>query len=345
MLKDFIDCTGKAKLWRPAGAKALNAHVTGRIKQPGAADKALTYKTDGVSATWLDTKDNKVMERQVADTLSIQEFGLVKQIVPEEYFSADPYAQLLKMPKLTKLPTDNVAGEACDIIQGQTEDGSRTITWAISAKDRLPRRIEMATGTGENQLAMILEMTNVDSSKQFTAKDFDIPTPVGFIVDKQAPVTPSNPAGAQPAAEIGVAAGTAAPGVTLKDSTGNDVNIASLKGNVVVLEFFGTMFKASHIGSMDIQSMSTAEFKDKPVKFFGMACREPNETASVEYFKTNGLTYTLVPKADAAVADYKVKGFPSYVVIDGSGNVSAFYQTWPGKDVMASAINKALETK
>jgi hypothetical protein len=91
--------------------------------------------------------------------------------------------------------------------------------------------------------------------------------------------------------------------------------------------------------------MSTNEFKDKSVKFVGMACREKDETASTEYFQTNGLTYTLVPKGDAAVADFKVKGFPSYVVIDPKGNVAAFYQTWPGKDVMMSEINKALEAK
>jgi outer membrane lipoprotein-sorting protein/peroxiredoxin len=346
MLKDFIDCDGKVKMMRPAAGKPLTAMVTGRIKQPGAGDKNLTYKSDGVTAQWLDQKDNKFMERQVADTLAIQEFGLAKQLVPEDYFNNEPYAQVMKMEKLTKLPTDNVKGEACDIIQGATADGTRTITWAISAKDRLPRRMEMATGQGANQLSMILEMSNFDSSKALTAKDFEIPLPTGYIVDKQSPVTPANPGTpGQPAAEIGVAAGTAAPGVMLKDSTGKDLSLEGLKGNVVVLEFFGTMFKASHIGSLDIQGMSTGDFKDKKVKFIGMACREPNDSAAAEYFKTNGLTYTLVPKADAAVADYKIKGFPSYVIVDGTGKVSAFFQTWPGKDVVASEINKALEAK
>ena len=89
---------------------------------------------------------------------------------------------------------------------------------------------------------------------------------------------------------IGVASGTPAPTFTGKDSKGEEISLANMKGNVVVLEFFGTMFKASNIGSLDIQSMSTGEFKDKGVKFIGMACREPNDAAAVDYFKNNGLT-------------------------------------------------------
>jgi peroxiredoxin/outer membrane lipoprotein-sorting protein len=345
VLKDFIDCDGQVKMMRTEAGKPLTALVTGRIKQPGEGDKHLTYRTDGTTAQWLDQKNNKMMERQVADTMANQEFGLAKQLLPDDYFNNEPFAQVLRMEKLTKLPTDNVQGEVCDIVQGASSDGTRTTTWAISTKDRLPRRVEMATGQGDKAISMILEMSNFDTAKAFTAKDFEIAVPTGYIVDKQSVPTPANPMAAQPAAEIGVPAGTTAPGVAMKDSTGKDFSLEALKGNVVVLEFFGTMFKASHIGSLDIQSMSTNEFKDKSVKFVGMACREKDETASTEYFQTNGLTYTLVPKGDAAVADFKVKGFPSYVVIDPKGNVAAFYQTWPGKDVMMSEINKALEAK
>jgi len=348
MLKDFIDCDGKVKLWHAAGAKTPTVMVTGRIKQPGAGDKQLTYKSDGNMAVWLDQKDNKQMERSVNDSANIQEYGLAKQLVPEDYFSTEPFSQVKKMDKLTKLPTDNVNGEACDIIQGQTADGSRTITWAISTKDRLPRRMEMSTGTGKDSLSMILEMKNFDMSKPFTAKDFEIVTPTGYIVDKGSTPTinPAMPGIApQPAAEIGLAHGTPAPAVSLKDSEGKNLALADMKGNVAVLEFFGTMFKASNIGSLDIQALSTGDFKGKNVKFIGMACRENNDAAAKDYWKTNGLSYTLVPKADAAVQDFKVKGFPSYVVINGKGEVATFFQTWPGKDVMASAITQAMEEK
>lgn len=347
MLKDFIDCDGVVTLWRQPGGKAPTVMVTGRIKQPGAGDKKLHYTNDGVTSRWLEQKDNKLYERPATDTLANQEQSLAKQLMPDEYTSAEPFAQVLKMEKLTKLSSDTVVGEPCDIIEGATADGTRTITWAISTKDRLPRRMEMATGQGEQKLSMILEMKNFDTSKKFTAKDFDIPLPTGYIVDKSAPAAapavPGQPA--VPAAEIGVAAGTAAPAVTVKDADGKEFAVNAASGNVTVLEFFGTMFKASNIGSLDLQSLATGDFKDKNVKFVGMACREPNDNAAKEYFKTNGLTYTLVPKADAAVEPFKVKGFPSYVVLNGKGEVASFFQTWPGKDVMSSAITQAMEAK
>lgn len=351
MLKDFIDCNGKVMLWRPAGAKTPTVMVTGRIKQPGAGDKNLTYKSDGTKANWLEQKDNKLMIRGVNDQAAVQEFGLAKQLLPEEYTSADPFAQVMKLDKLVKLPIENVNGEPCDIVQGTTADGSRTITWAISAKDRLPRRMEMATGVEPNKLSMILEMTNFDSGKALAAKDFDIALPVGYVVDENAaqPAMNANAANpgqpSAPAAEIGLAAGTAAPNFTLKGADGKDVTLAGMKNNVVVLEFFGTMFKASNIGSLDIQSLSSADFKGKSVKFIGMACREPGDAAAKDYFKNNNLTYTLVPNANAAVEDFKIKGFPSYYVINGKGEVASFFQTWPGKDVMASAVNQAMEAK
>lgn len=344
MLKDFIDCDGKVMVMRSSPTAAPTFKVEGRIKQPGAGDKHLTYVNDGANARWLDQKDNKLMERTLSDANATQELSLAKQLIPEEYFSPEPFGALLKMDKLAKLPNDTVNGEVCDIVQGSTADGSRSITWAISARDRLPRRMEMATGQGDTKLAMILEMTNVDTSRKLAAKDFEIALPTGYVVDK-GPVNTANPAAAnqQPAAEIGLAAGTPAPNFVLKDSGGKEITLEGLRGNVVVLEFFGTMFKASNIGSLDIQSMASGEFKGKNVKFIGMACREPNEAAPKEYFSDNGLTYTLVPKADAAVDEFKVKGFPSYYVIDAKGNVAAFFQTWPGKDVIASAVNQAMQ--
>lgn len=350
MLKEIIDCEGKAKVWRTAPGKPPMIFVTGKIKQPAAADKMLTFMSDGTIAQWLEQKNNTLYERAVTDSLTQQEFSLVKQIMPEEYTSNQPFAQVLRMEKLTKLPNDNVKGEVCEIIEGSTADGSRTITWAISVADKLPRRMEMATGMGDKKIAMIHEMSNFNTAAKFTPEDFKIALPVGFIKDVGAPVPPgiadkNNPnLVPSPAVELGLAAGTAAPAFSFKDADGKDVSLAGMKGNVAVLEFFGTMFKDSTIGSASLQSLSD-EFKDKNVKFVGLACREGSDAAAKDYFKTNALTYTLVPKADAAVADYKVVGFPSYYVITADGKVAAFYQRFPGKDVMTSAINQAMQSK
>lgn len=348
MLKEIIDCEGKVKVWRKDPAKPAMIHVSGRIKQPAAGDKMLTFMSDGVVAQWLEQKNNTKYERSVSDSLTQQEFSLVKQIMPEEFTSAQPFAQVLRMEKLTKLPNDNIKGEVCEIIEGSTADGSRTITWAIGVADKLPRRMEMATGQGDKKIAMILELTNINTAPKFSDDDFKVAMPTGYIEDKAASVPSSmvnNPNVAViPEVDMGLSIGTAAPAFSFKDADGKDCSLASMKGSVVVLDFFGTMFKASTIGSATLQAIAD-DFKGKNVKFVGMACREPNENTAKEYFKTNGLSYTLVPKADSIVTDYKIAGFPSYYIIDGNGNVAAFYQNFPGKDVMVSAINQALQGK
>ncbi|MCC6323136.1 MAG: TlpA family protein disulfide reductase [Phycisphaerales bacterium] len=350
MLKEIIDCEGKVKVWRQDAAKPAMIMVTGRIKQPAAGDKNLTFMSDGMTATWLEQKNNTKYERSVSDSLAQQEFSLVKQIMPEEFTSTQPYAQVLRMEKLSKLPNDNFKGEVCEVIEGSTADGTRTITWAISVADKLPRRMEMATGMGDKKISMILEMTSVNAAAKFTAEDFKISMPTGYVEDKAANVPAEiankhNPNVApMPEVEMGLKAGTAAPAFSFKSTDGKDVTLAGMKGDVVVLEFFGSMFKSSAVGSATLQAMSD-EFKGKNVKFVGLACREANENTAKEYFKTNGLSYTLVAKGDAAVADYKVVGFPSYYVIDTKGNVAAFYQSFPGKDVMTSAVNQAMQAK
>lgn len=347
MLKDFIDCSGTVKIFRPEGAKAPMVMCTGRIKQPAAADKQLTYSQDGTTARWLDQKENKLFERAANDSLAVQEYGLVKQIMPEDYLLNEPFSQIMKMDKLTKLPSDNVKGEVCDIVQGASADGMRKVTWAFSVKDHLPRRMEMATGSGENVVSMILEVANVNTAATLTAKDFDIAMPTGYTLDKGATASvptsaaPGNPA---PDVQLGLKPAEPAPNFVLKDVSGGEVSLASMKGKVVVLEFFGSMFKASTIGSIDLNSIAS-EMKDKNVKVLGLACREASEGTAKEYFKNNNLSYTLVPKADAAVTDYNIKGFPSYYVITPSGKIGSFFQSYPGKDAMVSAITQAGEDK
>jgi len=348
MLKEIIDCEGKVKIWRPEAGKPAKLVVTGKIKQPAAADKMLTYMQDGTIAQWLEQKDNSMYERGMMDSLALQEFNLAKQIVPEDYFAGQPFGQVLKMEKLSKLPNDNIKGEVCEIIEGSTADGSRTITWAISVADKLPRRMEMATGKDDKKIAMILEITNVNASAKLSADDFKIAMPTGFVLNKMQDMpkaaNPNNPnQPAQPEIELGLKSGVPAPAFSFKDVDGKDCSLGAMKGNVVVLEFFGSMFKASAVGSATIQSM-TDDFKGKNVKFVGLACREPSDAVAKEYFKTNALTYTLVTKGDAAVADYNVKGFPSYYVITPDGKIAAFFQNFPGKDVLASAINQAMQS-
>ena len=346
VLKDIIDSEGEVWVFRPKGQQAVSFKVSGRVKQPGTADKKLMLVNDGTTVRWLDYEKNTMFVRSVGDKQANQEMNYATQLFLSELTQPAPYAKDLKAEKLTKTGIEQVMNEVCEIIASGPATGDRATVWALSQVDRLPRRMEMAQGAGENKIAMILDMWDVKTDGKLSTKDFEIAMPAGFVLDEkvnQAPVPPAN-AAAPVNVELGVPVGSPAPAFTFVGSDGKDVSLASMKGTPVVLEFFSSISKASVAHGADMKAVSE-QFKAQNVKFVGLACREMDDAGAKAYFQNNALAYTLVPKGDAAIADYKVLGFPSYCVIDANGNVTAFFQGWPGKDKLAEAVTKASAAK
>jgi peroxiredoxin len=155
---------------------------------------------------------------------------------------------------------------------------------------------------------------------------------------------PTAPVGSQgdiPAVDMGLAPGTDAPAFDVVDTEGGQHRLAAMKGSVVVLEFWGSMFPASSANFAEIEELS-GQFKDKGVKFMSLAARESDDTTAAELFRSSGATYPLVPKGDALVNDYKVLGFPSYAVISGDGKITSFFQSYPGRTQLADAVTAAM---
>ncbi len=345
VLKDIIDSEGEVWIFRPKGQAQATFKVTGRVKQPGMADKKLVLVNDGSAVRWLDYDKNTMFVRPVGDKLANQEMNYANQLFLAELLQTEPYAKDLKAEKLVKTGMEQVMNEVCEFISSGPKTDDRATIWAISQVDRLPRRMEMAQGSSENKIAMILDMWDVRTDGKLSAKDFEIEMPAGFVLDEQLPrPAPAAAPVAPPVVELGVPVGDPAPAFTLKSADGKDITLASMKGSPVVLEFFGTIVKASTAHGADMKALSD-EFKARNVKFLGLACRGSDDAAAKAYFQNNNLSYTLIPNGDAIVADYKVLGFPSYCVIDADGNVAAFFQGWPGKDKLSEAIAKASDAK
>lgn len=334
-LKEIVDLSGTVKLMRAKGAPAPTTHINGRWKEPGKKDMQMVLTNDGSVATWLSYADNTKYQAQLNDAKSREAMAMCKEFLVTDMVNGQAYETLLKMPKVEKRGVDQVAGEMCDLIVGTSEDGSRIFTYAISVADRIPRKIEMATGEGENKFGWATEITEVAPAK-LTAKDFEIAKPEGFV-DK---VMGANPATqpAMPPVDLGPKVGEAVPSFTVTDSTGKTISPDALKGKATVLMFFGSMFKASVAGAVEMQLLAD---EMKGTNFIGLACREMKEGAGAAFFKTNQLTFTLVPKGDEAAAALNVKGYPSYVILDKEGKVATFFQDNPGKDKLSEAVKAA----
>lgn len=341
ILKDIIDSSGEVKIYRPKGQSTVYVMATGRIKQPGAADKQLMVTHDGKVVRWLDHKNKTLMARPMGDSKAKAELTDLGQLLPSELLATDPFAQDMKAELIERIGMEEVLGEVCEIISAGTRAGDGARIWAISQVDRLPRRLENARGTGTDRLSMICDMWDVRTDVKLSAKDFEITLPEGYTLDERIPaaIVPPDPTPAAPV-ELGVPVGSAAPEFSFKDSTGKDVNTSMLKGSPAVLEFFGTKFAGSLNRTDDMKALYEAH-RGSGVKFVGLACRENDDNTPKAHWQAHGVPYPLVPRADVALGEFRVIAFPSYYVLDAHGNVSAFFQGWPGRDALDAAIRAA----
>lgn len=334
MLKDIIDLSGDVKVWRQDGASAATWMVEGRAKNPGKPDRKLVVTSDGANVTWLSFDDNIKYTRPSSDSQAMEITNMCKELLLPDMLNPT-FSEELNKPILTKTGINNVGGEVCDVVEAMPAGKDRNRTWSISVKDRLPRQLELGTGNAAQKITKVSDVSNV-KIVALTAKDFNIPLPNGFKEDKMAaaPVAPAaNPAAPAPKVELGLAAGSPAPAFGA-----GEMSLASMKGNVVVLEFWGTMFKQSTAHTSEMKAIA-GSFKNN-VKMLGIACRS-DEKAANDWWSKSGPGYPLIAKGDAIAADYKVMGYPSYYVLNGDGNVAAFFQDFPGTDKLKGAIETA----
>lgn len=125
------------------------------------------------------------------------------------------------------------------------------------------------------------------------------------------------------------------------DLDGNTFKLSDLKGQVVVLNFWFTKCGPC-VQEMPELNKLTENFKDKKVKFLAITF---NQKDIIEQFlEEKDFKFTIVPNANDVVSLYGVNSFPTSIVIDKEGKISAKevgYRT-NIESVLTKAINAAL---
>ena len=156
------------------------------------------------------------------------------------------------------------------------------------------------------------------------AYDTDLPTPIVFDAKGRKAVDSLDKL------QMQLDTGGPAPDFKLKDTDGNEVSLSSLKGSVVVIDFWATWCGPCMKGLPKVDEFAKwAKEGGKAVKVFGINTMEESEGPDDlknkigEFWKKKGLSFPTLLDADGEVNKaYGVQGIPFTVVIDPQGNVA-----------------------
>lgn len=133
------------------------------------------------------------------------------------------------------------------------------------------------------------------------------------------------------------AVGNPAPEISLPDPEGNVVKLSSLKGKVVLIDFWASWCGPCRKENPHVVNLYK-KYKDKGFTVYGVSL-DKNKGAWVKAIEQDGLTWTHVSDLrgwdNKAALNYGVRSIPATFLIDAQGNVIA-------KNLRGKALENAL---
>ena len=106
---------------------------------------------------------------------------------------------------------------------------------------------------------------------------------------------------------------------SVTDINGNNYSLESLKGKVIVINFWFVECKPCVMEMTELNKL-VEKYKHKEVVFLGFAI---NEKEKIEQFlKKTNFNYNVVADAKGLVGSYGITSFPTHIVIDKNSNIS-----------------------
>jgi thiol-disulfide isomerase/thioredoxin len=193
-----------------------------------------------------------------------------------------------------------------------------TDTIAFARTDGLPRRVASAAEIpGEEAMSGMnttATFNGVKADPTMDEKTFSTATPAGYKKQEMAAES------GQRGPEIKVKAGDPALDFKLMDLAGKEVTLASLKGKVVLLDFWATWCGPCKQAMPSIQKISE-DYKGKDVVILGVNTWEKKEGAGKKYMTDKGFTYGCLLAGDDLAVAYGISGIPTLIVIGKDGKI------------------------
>jgi len=180
----------------------------------------------------------------------------------------------------------------------------------IRKKDLFRIKEEIYQVRGTDTVSYITLLKDIKINPKVNPEKFALQKPDGYKEEKYD--SPSN----TPAVDVG----SDAPNFRLKDEKGEFKTLESYKGNVLVIDFWGTWCKWCVRAMPKLQKVHE-HFKNKNAIVLGISCQEPDNADPVKFKKDNNVTYKTLLEGDEVAMQYGVTGFPTLFVIGLDGKV------------------------
>lgn len=134
--------------------------------------------------------------------------------------------------------------------------------------------------------------------------------------------------------------GKAVPTFSMKSTAGKTINNSSIKGKVVVLDFWATWCGPCKAASPSMQALHK-KYSSKGAMIIGAGGMENKKgpDLSAKYAKDNKYTYTFTYDNDQMMKDWGIESIPQFIIIDKKGKVRYSITGWD-KNKSAAQFDK-----
>lgn len=338
--------SGEVLLQRRKDTGLFNSRVSGKREDvEGLKGLSFLVVSDGTTKTWVDDSV-KLVVRRMNEVARGEQPDTAATLWLRHLVDPAALAKELEATTITMEAPVQLDGVTCDVVYVDPGEGLAKSRWSIAQTDHLPRRYESLLRGGGLNDSQTWTVTSVVVDGPVPAGSFAISLPDGYQMSDATVNTPATPSAMPRERAVGANVDDLAPEFELSNPKGEKVKLSSMKGSVVVLDFWGTWCLPCRKASPMVQALHT-DYKDKGVKVFGLAVREANDQKPIDYMTQGNYTYGLLLKADETAKAYKIKAYPTYVIIGKDGEIAKIEMGYDEAAFrgMREAIDALLEGK
>lgn len=130
-----------------------------------------------------------------------------------------------------------------------------------------------------------------------------------------------------------------APDFTLTTLDGESVQLSSLRGDVVLLDFWATWCGPCRYDMPHVDALYE-EYKDEGLQVFGVNSERPEQARA--YLESNGFDFPTLQDPGLRVAQlYRVQAIPTFVVIDREGKMTSYLKGTRSREQLRAALERA----